>query len=256
MVSTFRVGFWGSGEVTVDNATELLDTQLLPAEPDTEFEIYLPEVIKRTQRGLRSVQSALNSFELSYEQVSADYMLEQLSGKENAHLVVLGDDEESMQLAETALVAGVKVKDLCAALDDVVLAEEEPPPPPMRGKPRATETKAVEAIVEGPAIVAAGPFPFRPQPPADITAAQLLENALRSFIHEEVTNYMGLSIGHNTRLEMPINEPAHAAEPQMVRVFIDSDGKYELAPLGSKKAPRGKKSAEITLDEAAELDLI
>jgi hypothetical protein len=236
----FHVGFFGNGEVTQQNATELLDTQLLPAEPDTEFAIYLPDSIRRTQKGLNAVRTALNVFELEYEQVSAEDMITVLAGKDPAYLVVLwdGEDEATAALVEKAITAGIKVKDLCAALDDVELADEEAPKPPTRGKPRATAGQAVEAKVEGPAVIASA---------ADRTAAQLMESAIRGMIHEEFAK-MGLSLGHNAFAQVP-------EEEQKVRAFVDSDGAYEKAPDSTRKAPRGKRTVLLTADEAAQAGL-
>jgi hypothetical protein len=263
-MSTFHVGFWGNGEVTVENATELLDSQLLPTDPATEFAVYLPEEISRAQQGLRAVQAALKTFALSYEQVDATAMLAALVDAEGPScLVVLGTaDEETALLTEAAIGHSVTVYDLSDALKEVEYTEPAPDPPPQpRGRPRgliegsgragkpaelassrATEPEAVEAKVEGLATMVA---------PRDQTAAELLDRAIRAIIHEEIS-HMGLTIGTNTHLNLPL-----AAEPEeTVRVFTDADGGYELAPSGAQRAPRGKKSEDIALSRARELGLL
>lgn len=252
----WHMGFIGDGEVTEENATELLDVWL-PSNEDGENEFdyfaYLPSSIRRTQKGLKAVSSALDTLGLDVNTVADDAEMVRslvntadLGKNAQVYLIVLWDDSEELAaLVEKAITGGVKVKDLCAALDDVELAEPEPEPPAetkRRGKPRATNEDVVDITVEGPATLtphATGAIP-------DGGSIGLLYRAIKAIVHEEV-QAMGLSIGHNTRQQ-------HSEQDEKVRAFVDDDGNYELA--GEKKrAPRGKKSVELTKDEADQLGL-
>jgi hypothetical protein len=164
----------------------------------------------------------------------------------------LDDDSDSTySLIEQAQGEGIQVKDLCAALDDILPPDDEPPAPAeepapkQRGKARGTTKPAVvEAKVVGPATVA----PAGKGQAVLFPHAQVIEAAIRQIVREEIA--MGLSIGHNTFTE--VSETDRKVQDK-VRAFVNEDGDYTLAPEDAKKAPRGSKTVELSAEAAAKI---
>lgn len=262
----FYVGFIGNGEVTEDNASDLLDNNLLPNDAAVTIHSYVPTNLKRTQKGLKIVEHLLDeTFGLDpvafgSEQAIVEQLVKIREADENydVTLVVLFDEQDgTVSLVEQAIGAGIQVKDLCAALDDIELADPEPEPPAetpapkQRGKARGTTSSgAAEATVEGPATVV--PISQVHGGDSPVTHGQLLEAAIRKIVREEL-NMAGLSIGHNAFTE--VSEQDRKIQDK-VRAFVTEDGEYELAPEGQKRAPRGKKTVELTQDQAKEVGLV
>jgi hypothetical protein len=227
----WTVGFAGTGDVTHDNAWGLLD-HLLPE--DAEVQALVPARIGRGLTGLRMVTKLL---EHEFDIPQIEYTDEQLITKltkadaegETAMLIVLGLDDATTVLATAALEAGVVVKDLCAALDDV---EFEPEP----GAP-------VQAEVVGPATIAT---------PQDKVAAQLLEQAIRTIIREELQMFPGVHA--SAEIRGATKEPA-AEEGPKVRAYVTPEGAYRLAGKRTRKKVI-EDEVELTEAEARELSLI
>ena len=148
-VTKWTVGFAGGGSITLDNASELLDNQLLPRPEEAEILALLPAVIPRSHKGLRIISDLLtHEFDIPIETTSelVPRLLKANAKGEHAVLVVLGaeSDDNTTELASEALEAELIVKDLCAALDDVELKDEG------RGR---EEPVTVQADVAGPATI-------------------------------------------------------------------------------------------------------
>src|SRR5580692_1031287 len=218
----WTVAFVGKGDVSEDNAKNLLDKQLFPE--TGEIQALLPDSIpKRGSRGLRNVQTLLeDEWDIPVQQLEPEDMVAQLlQAKEDGevvYLVLFGvDDKVSLELAEAALDAGIGVKDMCAALDDVEFeaeapAEPEPEPEaPRRGRGRPRKSETVTAEVDGPAVINETPLL------GDASAAVLLEAAIRQIIREEISMFPGVhAFGGNTDPE--------PQEEKTVRAFINDDG--------------------------------
>lgn len=272
----FTVGFLGDADVTEDNALELLDSYFLPEYNLDEFCLLMPKDIKRTQSGLRAVLGALTSsppsglgLEVRREaenDILDAMILEHAQGNPEVFLVVLvneaeGASDELFAMIEKAADAGIKIKNLAAAMDDVEIdnTPDQPEEPAVistlgdvgepnearqYGQPRTTEPQVAETIVEGsPAIVGQEP-----------TAAMLLEQAIRVIIKEEL---MALSIGHNTRqTDMHPQDVAVKEAGDTVRVFQDEKGDYTLAPEEVKRAPKGSKTVQLSTADAQKAGLV
>jgi hypothetical protein len=243
----WTVAFVGKGDVAEDNAKNLLDKQLLP--PDAEVQALVPDSIpKRGSRGLRNVVTWLDEFNIPMQQLAPEDMVAQLlSAKEEGeivYLVLFGvDDPVSLELAEAALDAGIGVKDMCAALDDVEFeaeapAEPEPEPEaPRRGRGRPRKSETVAAEVAGPAVINETPLL------GDASAAVLLEAAIRQIIREEMAMFPGVHA-------FGVQDEPQPAEEKTVRAFINDDGEYRRATKRSR-ARDGETEVMLTESEAA-----
>jgi hypothetical protein len=242
----WTVAFVGKGDVSEDNAKNLLDKQLFPE--TGEIQALLPDSIpKRGSRGLRNVQTLLeDEFDIPVQELAPEDMVAQLlQAKEDGevvYLVIFGtDDKLSVELAEAALDAGIGVKDMCAALDDVEFepegaAEPEPEPEaPRRGRGRPRKDATVAAEVAGPATIV--------QPLlGDASAASLLDAAIRQIIREELAVFPGVH-AFGVQDDTP-------AEEKTVRAFINDDGEYRRATKRSR-ARDGETEVMLTETEAA-----
>ena len=250
----FYLGFIGDGEVTEETATELLDVWL-PKDNDVDFFAYVPAGIKRAQKGLKAAVAALDTLgidplriETPKDLVESMLSTAELDPKADVYLICLWDDadEATAALVEQALNADIKVKDMCAMLDDVELSpdepEDEPPAQPSktRGRSRSATTNedTAEIKVEGPATINRE-VSFESEKVS-------IDSLVRAIIHEELTK-VGLTIGHNSF--------SHPVVKQTIRAWVDDDGNYELAG-DAKKAPRGKRTVELTQDEAKDAGLV
>ena len=245
----WTVAFVGKGDISEANATELLDKQLLPR--DAEVQALLPETVpRRGSKGLRTVVTLLqDEWNIPTQNLTPEDMVAQLlSAKEEGetvYLITLG--VEDPELAEAALDAGIQVKDLCAALDDVEFeaeapAEPEPEPEaPRRGRGRPRKDASVAAEVAGPAAIVT-----QNEGPGD-TAAHLLAEAIRQIIREELAVHPGVhSFG--------TADEAEPAEEKTVRAFINDDGEYRRATKRSR-ARDGETEVMLTETEATEAGL-
>lgn len=261
----FWVGFIGGGDISKENAADLLDNQFFPQDLNpSDFHILLPKDIKRTQKGLMTVKAVIEDLGLEiFDDESypprdlVNLLIQTAEDNENVpvFLVVLWDGtEQTEDRVRQAIAGGVAVKDLCAALDDIEIGEEPEPEPKQHGKPRVPaegrvttstqettiEYNVVPATVNGPASI----------PLSGMRPEELLGMAFRQIFHEEAAK-MGLTIGHNARQ----TDKAPEDDETLVKVFVSDDGEYELAGE-RKRAPRGKKAAEITRAEARQADLL
>ena len=246
---TWTIGFIGTGLVEQENVKDLLDSFM----PDgADYDIYIPESIPRAHKGMKNVWNQLDIWEYDYVKDSPSSIVDGLDDSDNTYLIVLWDndnpDDETAELIQRAIEGGIKVKNLCDALDDMEIIEEEETPEPetpkRRGKPR-TDGPTMETT--GPATIV-GSISGVGHGVSAITSADVLLNAIRQVIREEVQN-MGLSIGHNTFIrDLP-------EQDEKIKVwYSDKDDSYVKADP-DRKAPRGKKTVEITKSEAASLGI-
>lgn len=247
----WTVAFFGKGDVSEDNAKELLDKQLFPT--TGEIQALLPETVpRRGSRGLRNVETLLKEeWDIPIQNLGPEDMVAQLLASqkdgETVYLVLLGTDDP--ELAEAALDAGIPVKDLCAALDDVefepeAAAEPEPEPEaPRRGRGRPRKDATVAAEVAGPATIVTQPN----ERPSDTDAAQLLRAAIQQIVREELSMHPGVhSFG-------PTDEPAE--EEKTIRAFINDDGEYRRATKRSV-VREGESEVMLSKTEAQEAGLV
>lgn len=248
------VSFAGNGDVSEVNAEELLD-ELLPM--GREIEVFFPENVGRGDKHLRAVRTLLKTtFGLTLEECEDHDLIARLKNlpgeDDDRYLVVLWDDEDSTaRLVRDAAAEKIEVLDLTRALSPIELEEDEPEPEPeprTRGRSRTTGEPAEDTVELAPA------GPATPAPAAQQPAALPFLDALRALIREEVQN-MGLSIGTNSFQKLnPPDEAVRDGGP--VRAWVDADGEYTLAPTEARKAPRGKKTVELTRQEARDLGLV
>lgn len=248
---SWTVAFVGDGDVSEENAKELLDKQLFPI--DAQVQALMPESIpRRGYKGLKVVADLLeHEFDIPQQAVAPKDMTAALLGAkdegEEICLVILGtEDEDAVKTAEAALDAGIAVKDLCAALDDVEFepeveepAEPEPVPTRRRGRPRKDATVTVS--VAGPATI------NEQLQVGELTAAELLERAIRVIIKEELAMYPGVHAYGDA------DEPAEP-EPKTVRAFVNADGKYRRATARGR-VREGETEVMLTETEAREAGL-
>ncbi len=126
----------GHGEVTEKNAHSLLDLNI----PDGDISPFTVERVTRNMKGVKNALSWFESEELEVERVE-DPIAKLLEYKKrkgwDAHLIVVPDpdSDEDQSLIEAALNAGITVKDLTGAYDDILIEE----------KPAANEVPIVKS---------------------------------------------------------------------------------------------------------------
>jgi len=162
----------GHGDTTAENIKAVLDVFL----PDNLGMVYIPARVPRFQAGLKKVVSWLESEVGKDGTIPVPDLIEALlqrnrelsdEGKDVDDLVLVmlfdGEKEEDVALAQAAHEAGIRVVDLCAAGDDLLLDdaditfEEEPAPEPAPAEPQAEEPVAEPAEEEPPWEKPAGP---------------------------------------------------------------------------------------------------
>jgi hypothetical protein len=243
----WTVAFVGKGDVSEDNAKNLLDKQLLPE--TGEVQALLPTTIpKRGSRGLRNVATLLEEeWDIPIQELEPEDMVAQLlqakEDGETVYLIIFGtDDKLSVELAEAALDAGIGVKDMCAALDDVEFEPEPPAAPepeaeaPRRGRGRPRKDETVAAEVAGPATIVTPLL-------GDASAAALLEAAIRQIVREELAVFPGVHA-------FGVQDEAQPEEERTVRAFVNDDGEYRRATKRSR-ARDGETEVMLTETEAA-----
>jgi len=176
------IAFAGSGDTTLENATALLDNNLLTEDAEVK-DFYLPARISaETQPGLANVTIYLRDTwggdepdQDAWLTAPASKLVEKLAlAAEDGHdpvlVVIVGDDEvddETAALIAAAQEAGIPVKDLAGGLDDVAVSDdssseqvapepEHPAERPVRRR-RSKETPAEDKAAEA----ASGPRPRR-----------------------------------------------------------------------------------------------
>jgi hypothetical protein len=246
---SWTVAFVGNGDISQENAKELLDKQLLPI--DAQVQALMPaDIPRRGYKGLKVVEDLMeHEFDIPQRALlPADMIAQLLSAREEGEevcLVILGtEDSDAVEAAEAALDAGIAVKDLCAALDDVEFEPEaepeaEPEPPRRRGRPRKDAT--VTADVAGPATI------NQQLQVSELTAAELLEQAIRNIVREELAVHPGVHAFGDA------DEPAEA-EAKTVRAFVNPDGEYRRATKRSRVRD-GETEVMLTETEAKDAGL-
>ena len=204
------IGVVGNGTVTDANAAGLLDNFI----PDKLSGVYTTQRVTRSQTGLRA---ALQWFsEEGLEVTRTDKLLDDLlAHKAAGHdvwLIVVGCDG-SEGLIANAQDAGVTVKDLTAALDDVLPAAPE------------TETEATDPAEEAP--------PTLPSQPGAFTADEV--RVLKMLAS-------GLLAGAATPPVADAPSPARGSADRREGTkpyYVNEDGAYRAA-RGLKKADETK----------------
>jgi hypothetical protein len=260
---SWTVAFVGDGDITEDNAKELLDTQLFPV--DAQVAALIPPLPRRGYKGLKTVAELLDKeFDIPTREMPAveftAALQEARQAGEEVALVILGtDDPAAVEAAEAALETSISVKDLCAALDDVEFEPEpvpEPEPEPAaprrsRGRPRKDAT--VQATPAGPANVIVSPLmpPINPElPVGELTVAELIEAAIRLIAREELA-----AMFPGVHASGPTDEPA-PPEEKTVRAFVNSDGAYRRATKRSRaREAEGETEVMLTETEARDAGL-
>lgn len=148
MTETWAVGFAGAGEIDPKAIAALLDDWL----PQDDLVVFLPEKVSRSAKGLKAVRTWMEEVEQDFMVTGA--LVEDLvsADADKTFMVLLwGDegDENSEDLLQAALAAGIPVKDLTHALDDLRIEEETPE---TEDSPEDTEdaTAAIGAIKRDP----------------------------------------------------------------------------------------------------------
>ena len=169
MPNRFTTAYAGSGTITPENAKFHLD-QFLPEDPEPGVSalglVLVPEHVARRQAGLKHVIAWLDG-ELGKDAVLrasklVEALLDRREYEENGEtytddlvLVMLydPDSEEDVALAKQANDAGIRVVDLCAAGDDLLLEN--------------TDLSPAEESVADQALAAAVDEPAEETPPWD-----------------------------------------------------------------------------------------
>ena len=169
MPNRFTTAYAGSGTITPENAKFHLD-QFLPEDPEPGVSalglVIVPEHVARRQAGLKHVIAWLDG-ELGKDNVAragdlVEALLARREYEENGEtytddlvLVMLydPDSEEDVTLAQQAHDAGIRVVNLCAAADDLLLD--------------STELFPAEEPVADQAVAAAVDEPAEETPPWD-----------------------------------------------------------------------------------------
>ena len=260
MTECWTIGFVGNGDVDPENAEGLLDLWMSKT---AEIQAVVPARIPAKHKGLHGVVDLMeNVFDIPQQSVPAvsivDHLTKARDEGEEAFLVILGtEDATAVSLAEKALDNGIPVKDLCAALDDVEFEPEpdpEPEPAPAaetrrRGRPRKSPLPAPTERADLPEIVQAeiaGAATIVDHPPFVSHAAELLEQAIRTIIKEELAMFPGV---HSRVTDEP-------EEPRDIRAFVNGDGKYRKAATARSKPRDNEEEVMLTASEAREAGLL
>lgn len=126
MAETWAVGFAGPGELDQAAIAALLDDWL----PEDDLTVYMPDKIGRSAKGMKAVRSWMETVEQEYEASEAIVASLQTSGADKQFLVLLWGEEgdaDAETLLEAAIGAGIPVKDLTHALDDLMIESESVP---------------------------------------------------------------------------------------------------------------------------------
>lgn len=264
------VGFLGNADINVTNAEALLD-DFFPADNDL-VTVLLPDAIPRTG-GLHIVRDLLNGWAMQVQLYPVEKLVAKLAdSKDDGYrpfLLVLYEESDPLVVAcLEALAAGIPVLALNEGLDDIQL--ESTVTPKQYGQPRDLpefvgigDSGVVQAKVEGPATPAPSAeevgligdkltqIGLPTKVAEDLHQYGLLEAAIRSIVREEIEKV----IGHRGHTEPLLNEPTTIKGTVPATIKAWTDGTDFKLPEG-KRAPKGWKTVEITLDEAATKGLI
>lgn len=247
-IPTWYVGFVGDQKIDSENAKALLDNAL---PEDIDLEVRFPDTIKRGS-GLRTTQAVLDDLNISWKIDTLKDTIQHVQ-QNNGVLIVLGAESLEGDLLDwvtEAIQGGTKALDLCDALDEITVDDDEPAAdePKTYGQPRGDAT----IVTDGPATIAVSAL--TPAPASDLGAQ--LEDIIRTIVIQEIGNVV--YPGTHSNVQLSTNEQ----EARIVAWVTDADGDsptYERAKIKEdgkpQRAPRGKKTVELTPDEAAEVGL-
>lgn len=271
-MANWTVAFAGTGEVTPENATALLDDWL----PIEGVELLFPKVSRR-DKTLQALVKWGKDEEIDVhedQEQLVDKLVELRNGGDEVYLVLAWDESESSsKLLEQALEAEVPVKDLTRALDDLEFEDEtvpdpvsEPEPTGRRSRKKADDDKrgdppwdtsgedsngVVHVSVAAPDTDNAPVQPAKGDVvQATTTGPAVLAPDARLPEGADPANIFGVIIGDMIR-EIVRDEYAKlTAKPEeaTIPVLIDPDGNYRL---GGKGRPRkGETATKLTPTEA------
>jgi pyruvate/2-oxoglutarate dehydrogenase complex dihydrolipoamide acyltransferase (E2) component len=141
-ITTASFAFAGTGEVDEGNAAALLDDFL----PQTLGAVYRPTRVPRSNKPLSAVINWLESDDIlgpkgtvPSDDLIADLLSRRAEGDDIALVVIWPAEpsEDELTLAKAAFEAGIPVRNLAAALDDLLQDAVFPPPPPAEPEPEA-----------------------------------------------------------------------------------------------------------------------
>lgn len=140
MTTDWTIALAGDADADERNIHKLLD-DFLPT--DSEVTAWLPEKLGRSQKGLRKTLAWLEEQEIIPQRWEAgqdpvDHLVAAREADNDVYLVLLwGDegDDRARELFEKAHAAGIPVKDLSGALDDLRYEEDEAPPAQLQAEP-------------------------------------------------------------------------------------------------------------------------
>ena len=276
-IKTASYAVAGTGEVDEGNAASLLDNHL----PQHLGAVYRPQRVPRSNKSLSAVINWLESPDIlgSNGTVASENLVEDLLARKTA-----GDDvtlivvwpsepgEDDLALAKAAFDAKIPVKNLAAALDDLIEDEVFPPPLPTKPEPQAEDTPPFDppyTNTETGEVTEA----------ADVVAAQLashLTETLEQFIRRVVRQEMGKANGAEpatpaktrkpraTRAAKPTELPdgasstpkfsgdnqSGAGDEEKVAYYVNEDGEYRKAKTRPR---RGETRVMLTLEEVDRL---
>jgi hypothetical protein len=239
------VGFAGTGEVTEENASALLDDWLPP-----EVEIIVPDKIPRAAKGLRAVVDWAEQEKIHVWTVDSRTLVSKIKEAANdgmdPYLVLLWDESTASEaLLDEAISSNVPVKDLTRALDDLLFEDEDDESIPFEPDPEPeeiVEPEVIQAEIAGPADIPATmlePADFSDEPEVNLGAR--LEEVVRAIVVDEMRKAPG------------VYSKTPVKEHKTVGALVNEDGVYRIATKGRPK--KGETRVELTLEEARDAGL-
>jgi hypothetical protein len=278
----------GDADADERNVDKLLD-DWLPT--DAEVKAWLPEKLGRSQKGLKKTLTWLEDQAIIPSRWEAgqdpvEHLTRARDAGHDVYLVLLwGDDgdDTARELFEKAHVAGIPVKDLSGALDDLRYEEDEAPPAQLQAEPekpaRRRRGSASTPAADKPAEASTEPsepeadeaqatIPPRMSAPAKAVAtaerkftlddmarafAEGLETAsldgiVRRIVREELDRRAAAD--EITRLGEEI-EASEPAEPTSA-YLLSEDGRYRVKTTRTR-AKKDETEVKLTTVEADEL---
>lgn len=147
-INAASYAFAGTGEVDEGNASALLDDFL----PQVLGAVYRPTRVPRSNKSLSAVINWLESPDVldakgtvPSDDLIADLLARRETGDDVALVVIWPAEpsEDELTLAKAAFENGIPVKNLAAALDDLLQDEVFPPPPPAESEPEAPAAESL-----------------------------------------------------------------------------------------------------------------
>lgn len=290
MTTDWTIALAGDTDVDERNIDKLLD-DWLPT--DAEVKAWLPERIGRSQKGLKKTLNWLEDQEIipSRWEVGQNPITDLIDARDRGHDVYLvllwGDDgdDTARELFEKAHEAGIPVKDLSGALDDLRYEEDEAPAAQLQAEPEkparrrrgsvSTPTAAKPAEASTEPDEAQASIPPRMSAPAKAVAvdkaapsvstrhlnaddlaqafadglqAANLDSVVRRMIREELSRTTAAD--EHSRLSAEIE--ASAPEEPTSDYLMSADGRYRVKTTRTR-TKKDETEVKLTTTEADEL---